>query len=296
VPHQLEKVKLRDGRELEYLVEGDPDGFPLVMHHGTPGSGVTYPQLSRACREHGLSLVMYTRAGYGTSTPRPDRRVADVTDDVADLLDHLGHGEFLTLGWSGGGPHALACAARLPDRCLAAATGAGAAPYETGGRLDFLADMGPENIKEFGAALEGRSALEPYLERERAELLESTPETIGEALGGLVSPVDKAYAHGEFAEHLFDSFSHALSLGIEGWAEDDLAFTRPWGFELEEIDAVPVSVWQGREDRMVPFAHGEHLASRLPTGRAHLYDDEGHLSLMARVGDVVADLRERAGL
>ena len=289
-------VAMRDGRTLEYLVEGDPSGVALVLHHGTPGAGVPYPQFDRACWERGVALVQYTRAGYGGSTRRPGRSVGDVTEDISDLLDELGVEQFLTLGWSGGGPHSLACGARLAGRCLAAATGAGAAPFETDGELDFLAGMGPENEVEFGAAVSGLEDLVPYLEGEAAAFRRTTPEEIADAMGGLVSEVDRAYATGEFAEHMHAGFTRATDEGIWGWVDDDLAFTRGWGFRLEDVTDVPVSVWQGREDRMVPFAHGVYLADHLPGARRHLYDDEGHLSLVGRVGDIIDDLRERAGL
>jgi pimeloyl-ACP methyl ester carboxylesterase len=286
-----EQCKTTDGRIIEFLVEGDPDGFPLVHHHGTPGSAVPYPTYSQAAAERGLALIQYSRAGYGESTPRPDRTVGDVAADIAAILDHRGDREFVTLGWSGGGPHSLACAALLPDRCRAAATGAGVAPY-LAEDLDFLDGMGPENHEEFGAAVAGRHALEPYLEKEAGEMTTVTAERIAEALGGLVSPVDKAYATGEFAERLLTSFRRACLHGIEGWAEDDLAFTRPWGFETSDI-TVPVSVWQGAQDRMVPFSHGKWLAANIPGATVHLDDDQGHLSLWGRIGEILDELAER---
>jgi pimeloyl-ACP methyl ester carboxylesterase len=287
--------QLPDGRVLEYLVEGDPQGLPLVLHHGTPGSAVPFPRASAAAAERGLALVLYTRAGYGGSTAAPGRVVADVAADVSALLDHLGRDEFLSLGWSGGGPHSLACAALLPDRCRAAATGAGAAPYDTGGELDFLDGMGPENVAEFTAALAGRDRLEPYLQREAAKLTQVTPEEIAEAMGGLVSEVDKAYATDEFARRMHASFGNGLRAGVEGWAEDDLAFTRPWGFDLGAI-TVPVSVWQGAQDLMVPFAHGQWLAAHVAGARVHLYDDEGHLSLWSKLHLILDDLLDLAGV
>jgi pimeloyl-ACP methyl ester carboxylesterase len=286
---------MRDDRSLEYRVEGDPTGLPLVFHHGTPGAGVPWPMVSEACRERGVALVLYTRAGYGTSTRRAGRTVADVAQDVADLLDHLGQDAFITLGWSGGGPHSLACAHGLTGRCLAAATGAGVAPFRTDDELHFLEGMGPENHREFNAALAGLDELVPYLEKEAEELLATTPEEIADALGGLVSEVDKAYATGAAAERMHAAFTHGLSNGIWGWADDDTAFTRDWGFGLDELGTVPVSVWQGRQDLMVPFAHGIYLADHIPGARPHLYDDEGHLSLNGRIGDIVDDLLERAG-
>ena len=222
---------------------------------------------------------------------RPDRTVADVAEDIAAILDHRGHTDFVTLGWSGGGPHSLACAAMLPDRCLAAATGAGVAPYRAEG-LDFLDGMGPENHKEFGAAVAGRHVLEPYLEQEAEDLTTVTAEQIADALGGLVSPVDKAYCTGDHAQRMLASVRRATMNGVEGWAEDDLAFTRDWGFDVGDI-SVPVSVWQGAQDRMVPFSHGKWLAAHVPGAAVHLDDDQGHLSLWARIGEILDDLLER---
>lgn len=288
-------VMLPDGRRLEYLVEGDPDGFPLVLHHGTPGSAVPFPRAAEAAGERGLALVLYSRAGYADSSPDPGRDVANVAADIAALLDSLGRDEFVSLGWSGGGPHSLACAALLPQRCRAAATGAGVAPYETGGELDFLAGMGTENVEEFSAALAGRETLEPLLKREADKLTGVTAEQLGKALGDLVSPVDQAYATGEFAERLLASFTRGCAGGIEGWAEDDLAFVHDWGFDLGAI-SVPVSIWQGAEDHMVPFAHGQWLARHVPAARVHLYDDEGHLSLWSKLDVIFDDLEDLAGL
>jgi pimeloyl-ACP methyl ester carboxylesterase len=286
-----QQIRTPDGRTLEYLVEGDPRGYPLVHHHGTPGSAIAYPAYAAAAQERGLALIQYSRAGYGESSPRPDRTVADVADDITALLDHLGHDDFVTLGWSGGGPHSLACAARLPGRCRSAATGAGVAPF-LAEDLNFLEGMGPENHEEFGAALEGRDALEAYLEKEAAEFGAATAEQVADALGGLVSPVDKAFATGDFAARTLASFQRGCLNGVQGWADDDLAFTRHWGFELADI-TVPVSVWQGAQDRMVPFAHGKWLAAHVPGAAVHLDDDQGHLSLWSRIGAILDDLLER---
>jgi len=265
------------------------DDQPLVFHWGTPGAAVWFEPLETAAARMGLRLVMYSRPGYAGSTPRPGRSVADAADDVAAVLDALGADSFVTLGWSGGGPHALACAALLPDRCLAATSLACVAPYAAEG-LDWMAGMGAENIEEFSAALEGEEALNAALERMAKDLEAVQGGDVAAALGGLVSDVDKAALTGEFADTLAEAFRRSVSSGIAGWRDDDLAFTRSWGFDLDAIRR-PVAVWQGGQDRMVPFSHGQWLASHIPTARVHLSPDEGHLSLGAASLDrIVADL------
>ena len=211
--------------------------------------------------------------------------------DVAAILDTLGADRFVTLGWSGGGPHAVACAALLPDRCAAAASLAGVAPWPAEG-LDWLAGMGPENVEEFSAALEGERGLTAALLRMAKGLEAIRGAEVAAALGGLVSDVDKRALTGEFADMLAESFRRSVSTGIAGWRDDDLAFTRSWGFDLRAIRR-RVAVWQGGQDRMVPFAHGQWLAAQIPTARVHLYPDEGHLSLgVASLDGIVADLAE----
>jgi pimeloyl-ACP methyl ester carboxylesterase len=214
--------------------------------------------------------------------------VADVAGDVAAILDALGLDHFATIGWSGGGPHALACAALLPDRCMGAASLAGVAPFDAEG-LDFLAGMGEENINEFGTAVRSRAELETLLEQWRAGLAQVSGEQIAAALGDLVDEVDRAALTGELAEAMAGLIRHSLSAGSAGWLDDDLAFVRPWGFEVGAI-RVPVSIWQGAHDRMVPFAHGEWLAANVAGARAHLYDDEGHISLVQRMPRILEEL------
>jgi len=282
-------IDLPHGRVLEFVSAGPAGGTPLVFHHGTPMSAVLFEPLVAAAAEHGLRTVAYSRPGYGRSTAKLGRSVADAAADVAGVLDALDADSFYTLGWSGGGPHALACAALLPERCLAAASLAGVAPYPAEG-LDWLGGMGEENIEEFALVLKGAGALTPWLERESQKLVAIKGPEVAEALGGLVSEVDRAALTGEFAEYSARSMRHALSTGVAGWRDDDLAFMHPWGFELRSITR-PVAVWQGGEDRMVPFAHGAWLADHVPTALRRLHPTEGHLSLgVARVHDIVEDL------
>ncbi|MHA3702289.1 alpha/beta fold hydrolase [Jatrophihabitans sp. YIM 134969] len=271
---------LPDGRNVDLALAGDPTAPAVVFHHGTPQAHEEYPPLVEAVTSRGLRWIARSRPGYGGSTRRPGRTVRDDADDVAAVLDALGVERFLSMGWSGGGPHALASGAVLAPRCAGVVSIAGVAPYvgaaESG--LDFLEGTGPENHEEFGAALESEQALRTYLEPQAAELVGVTGAQVGEALGGLVDAPDLAVLTGGYAEHVAASFRESVSSGVDGWADDDLAFTTPWGFELTDV-TVPVAVWQGSEDRMVPYAHGQWLAEHLPDARVHLLPGEGHLSV-----------------
>lgn len=281
-------VTTPDGRTLEAWTFGPEDGEVLVSHHGTPGVGLPYRPQVEAAVARDLRIVCYSRPGYGASTTQPGRRVVDAAADVAAILDALGVSTFRTVGASGGGPHALACRAALPDRCLAAVSIAGVAPYPAEG-LDWFDGMGPENVEEFGLALLGADALTPFLEQFAGLMQGITAADLAESMGGLLSDVDKAHATGEFAEHLLESFQLALANGIGGQRDDDLAFTRDWGFDPAGLTSV--AVWQGAQDRMVPYGHGVWLAEHIPAARRRLFDDEGHLSLgIGRFDQILDDL------
>jgi pimeloyl-ACP methyl ester carboxylesterase len=288
------QVELTDGRVIEVLSDGPEDGMPLVFQNGTPTAAMLFPPLVEIAAARGLRTVTYSRPGYAGSTPRPGRSVADAAADVTALLDAIGADRFVTIGWSGGGPHALACAALLADRCAAAVSLSGVAPYPAAG-LDWLAGMGPENVEEFTLTLQGESALTPWLEEAAKQLATVQGSDVAAALGGLVSDIDKASLTGDYAEFVAATFRRAVSAGVAGWRDDDLAFAKPWGFELDAIER-PVAVWQGGEDRMVPMAHGEWLAEHIPGAHKHLYPDEGHLSLgVSALHRVVDNLVELAG-
>jgi pimeloyl-ACP methyl ester carboxylesterase len=166
-------VQSSDGRDLDVLRHGPPDAFPLVFHCGTPNAPDEFATLFDAVDERGWQLVAHARPGYAGSARHEGRTVADVAGDVAAILDSFELERFVTLGWSGGGPHALACAALLPDRCAAATSLAGVAPFDAEG-LDFLAGMGPENVEEFGAATRSPAELQAFLDGFAAELRDVT--------------------------------------------------------------------------------------------------------------------------
>jgi pimeloyl-ACP methyl ester carboxylesterase len=285
-------VTLRDGRTLHIYDEGDPNGHVVVEHHGTPGSGLAYePDIEKA-RERGLRLIGYDRAGYGTSTPNPGRVVADIAKDIADVLDALGVERFATIGGSGGGPHTLALGALLADRGVGVAAIASPVPWEAEG-IDWLEGQGEQNRQEWAAALQGPEALEAFLEPMAQEMLAASAEDLRDVLVTLLPPVDREVLTGERAEHTKRMFARAVATGVAGWRDDDLAFTRPWGYELADI-GVPVLLWQGVQDLMVPVAHGRWLAERIPGVEAHISEEDGHLSIaVGRLGEIFDWLRDR---
>jgi len=280
-------ITLGDRRQLEIRVSGPPDGLPLIFHHGTPFSSVPLRIIERPAHARGLRFVTFSRAGYGTSTRHPGRSVADVVADTEAVLASLSAERCVVAGWSGGGPHALACAARLPQ-AESALVIAGVAPFVGSDGLDWIAGMGEDNVVEFGAALEGPDALRPYLQAQAAMLAGAAPDEIVSAMASLVPPVDQTALSGDLSEDVIAGMREGLAHGIDGWLDDDLAFVAPWGFELSEISR-PVSLWQGSSDLMVPFAHGEWLAARVPGASVHLVPDAGHFSVAGGNADVMLD-------
>lgn len=280
-------ITLADDRLLDIAVSGPQDGVPLVFHHGTPGSVHPYGSVARAAHARGLRLVTYSRAGYGASTRRPGRTVADVAGDIGAILDDLDAPRCLTAGWSGGGPHALATAALLTDRVAGVLVIAGVAPYEADG-LDFLAGMAQPNIDEFRLAVEGEAALRPACVADAAHISDTDAAGVIAGLGSLLPDVDRAVLTDEFGADVAAGFHEGFRNGVDGWIDDDLAFVRPWGFDLAAVSA-PSFLWQGSADLMVPFAHGQWLAAHLPGVRSHLLDGEGHLSVSVGALDAMLD-------
>jgi pimeloyl-ACP methyl ester carboxylesterase len=288
------EVEAEDGRRLEGLVAGADEGPVVLMHHGTPGSGtLVWPPHEDLARERGLRLVEYSRPGAAASDRLEGRTVGQCAQDAAAIADSLGAEAFYTAGGSGGGPHALACAALLPDRVIAAATIAGVAPVNADG-LDWLDGMGDENLEEFAAAEQGPEALEKFIARWAEVEREITGDRILESLGDLVAPPDAEVLTGEYADHAAAATRDALEHGYWGWFDDDLAFVRDWGFSLDSIE-IPVTIWQGREDRFVPLAHAEWLAANVPGAKSNLLDDHGHLSLAVAHFDLILDDLTAAG-
>lgn len=282
-------VRLGDGRVLDVLTADPIGGVPLVFHIGTPAGAAIYQPLVDAARARGFRMVHYSRPGYGSSTARAGRSVADAAQDVAAVLDAIGADRFATIGFSGGGPHGLACAALLPGRCLAAASVSGLAPYGVAD-LDWFAGMEQDNREEFSLAIAGGPGHTLRLESQVSEvaaLLARSPDA-----AALSDPATADIA--AFKQFLATSFGRALQNGIQGWRDDDLAFTRAWGFDPAVISC-PVAVWHGEQDQAVPPQHGRWLAAHIPNVRAHFDPERGHGDLFRlHVREIVDELADLA--
>lgn len=277
---RLRTLETPDGRTLAFATWGDPDGFPVVSLHGTPGCRLNRWPNEDVYRQAGVWYVTHDRAGYGQSDRHHGRSVADEAADVAALADELGLDRFGLTGGSGGGPHSLACAALLPERVVRAICVVGIAPFGAPGldEDDWFAGMDEENVKEVRKALAGEDVLTPSLEQLQKEMEERVsvdPSTVLDDFE--LSDSDRAeLARPEVQELIRDTTFEQNVNGVDGWVDDDLAFLKPWGFDVGSI-SVPVLVRYGLTDVLVPPAHGEWLAANVPGCLIEIETSAGHL-------------------
>jgi len=266
-----------DGRTLHVYDTGGT-GLPVVWHHGTPNIGEPPEPLFPAADRLGIRWVSYDRPGYGGSSMRRGRDVASAAADVAAIADALALDRFAVMGHSGGAPHALACAALLPDRVVAVVGVAGPAPFDADG-LDWFAGMADSQVASLGAAAAGRAAKEEY------EIADGghDPEFI---------PADRATLQGPWS-WVLDVIVPAVEAGPDARIDDDLAFVSPWGFDIAQVVA-PVLLLHGGRDRMVPAAHSAWLARRCVRAELRLSPEDGHLSILDTAESALEWLRVHA--
>jgi len=263
-------VRLADGSVLHAydVPAAHRPRLTLAWHHGSPQTGAPLPPVIEAAAERGIRVFSYARPAYGGSDARTGRDVASAAADVAAVADALGIGRFAAMGASGGAPHALASGALLPERVPAVVTLAGIAPFTTD--FDWFAGMAsPDGIRSAFDGRAARAAFEETAEFDPAQFL----------------PVDYAALEGPWSS-LGDDVARAGEFGMAGLIDDDVAFARPWGFELADVP-VPVLVVQGEEDRVVPRSHGEWMARQLPRARLVLRPGDGHISVLAALPDAL---------
>jgi len=267
-------AKARDGRTLAFVQRGAEDGVPVIVCHGTPGSRRSRHPDPEMYRRHGVRMVAYDRPGYGASDPNIGRSVADAASNIEAIADELGLDRFAVVGGSGGAPHALACGALLEERVLRVGALVTPAPSDTDD-FDFYEGLAEVNVREFGAAIQGREAIEAFIQP-YVDQLRTDPDAVIEEIVSELPEVDREIASREgFRSIMRESFAEAARQGVRGWADDDLAFAKSWGFEPEDVHA-EVRLWQGELDVLAPRTHGEYVASRLPNARFELLEGGGH--------------------
>jgi pimeloyl-ACP methyl ester carboxylesterase len=285
-------VTTPDGRTLGVAEYGPEDGSPIVGIHGTPGCryGGPPPEKPDLYDRLGVRSILFDRPGYGLSTRRPGRKVADVADDVRAIVDHLGIDRFAVTGGSGGGPRSLAVATLLADRVTRAACVVGVAPFGEEGlpQDEWLEGMTQGNVDEFRWALEGEESLIPNLQRLAAEELPRVKADPSNPFGEEYELSDgdrEIMSRPAYHERMIRMIQESYRTGVFGWVDDNLTFVRPWGFNLADL-RVPTTVWFGVDDTLVPAAHGEWLAAHTPgVSVVRMYG--GHMELTNRVEDLV---------
>jgi pimeloyl-ACP methyl ester carboxylesterase len=270
------ELGLPDGRHLTYCLYGPEDGEPVMFHFGTPGTRFLAQERINVIDGLGVRVLVADRAGYGGSTRLPGRSVADVAADVTALVDHLGWDRFAVWGGSGGAPHALACAAQLGDRVTRCASVVGPAPFDAD-RLEWFDGMSPGNVEEFTRAKSGEAAYRPLVEqlaRDGVAAVEAGSVPLSDDYQ--LPEADRVALAEQLKDpgHLFRTRTAYIG-GIDGWVDDCIAFTRPWGFDLTRISA-PVSVWYGPDDVLCPRGHADWLLSHIPGAEAHVLPG-GHI-------------------
>jgi pimeloyl-ACP methyl ester carboxylesterase len=284
-PARTRTVETADGRRLRVEVAGDARRV-VVVHVGTPNAGVLYDRWMHDAATRGLTLVAYDRPGYGGSSPKPGRSVADCAADLRTISAELGFERCAVWGISGGGPHALACAALVDDLVAAAAVLGSPAPFNAPG-FDFFAHMPDEFRTDHELFLQDRDEWERDAREERERRLALSLDEFIEQWSAGKPRADRMALHGEFGAWLHRVTQTALAPGAGGWIDDDVAiFRSPWGFDARSI-RVPVKLWHGLDDPTVSIEHARWLAENIPGAQAQLRDGDGHTGVAARrIGEV----------
>jgi pimeloyl-ACP methyl ester carboxylesterase len=280
-------IELADGRSLAFAEWGDPQGRPVLLFHGRPGSRLLCPDEDTTGTE-GVRLVTIDRPGYGRSDPRPGRTLLDWADDVLALADRLELPRFSVVGWSSGGPHALACGARIPERVQSVGLAASSGPLdEVPGEWE---DVSPEFRSLVERLRHDFAGALPDIRR-RVQWFADDPESVlGKISADRHDPDDDLLAREEILEPMKVCMREGARQGSAGFVSDWVAEYLPWGFSLSDIPH-QVHVWWGEEDILVRRAHADFLASSLPRAKLITYSGEGHLAVLGHWGEMLAALR-----
>ena len=271
----MAEIKKSNNKIIEILDNEVQSDKAIIFHHGTPGDASFWQPWLDTAATFGMRAISYSRAGYGRSSRNLGRTVFSNNTDISEILDSLKISCFISIGWSGGGPHALATTCDY--RNFGAICLAGVGAYDAAD-LNFLEGMGQENHDEFGAALLGEKSITDWLMEFASNLQSVTGAEVLEAFGSLIGKADKAVLQDGYADEMAQVMRKGLALGFTGWVDDDLAFVKEWGFKLSAISK-PVFLWQGDDDLMVPHAHSLWLEKNIPTAVLRSIPAQGHISI-----------------
>ncbi|WP_329566679.1 alpha/beta fold hydrolase [Kitasatospora sp. NBC_01266] len=268
-------VKTADYRRLAVQTFGDPGGRPVFLMHGTPGSRVGPIPRSTVLYNLGVHLISFDRPGYGSSDRLIGRQVASAAADVQAIADELGLERFAVVGRSGGGPHALACGALLPDRVHRVAALVSLAPWNAEG-LDWYGGMAPSNIRDYRAAERDHQRIAASMEQ-RARRIRDDPTSLLAGLRSELSGTDRVVvSDAGIRRLLLSNYREAFRQNADGWIDDVRAFTTDWGFTAQDVTAA-TWLWHGADDMFSPVDHSRWLAAHLPHATLFLEPGAAHL-------------------
>jgi pimeloyl-ACP methyl ester carboxylesterase len=278
-------VRAAGGRRLSTQMYGDPDGRPILLLHGTPGSRLGPHPRSAVLHRLGVQLISFDRPGYGESDRLEGRKVADAAADVLAIADAYGLEKFAVVGRSGGGPHALACAALLPERTTRAAVLVSIAPHGAVG-LDWFDGMSQSNVIEFTAAAKGYEDIVAHTKAVANAVRADPGSLIAKLQAELPDPDRRVVADRGIRSMLVETHAEALRTSDFGWIDDALAFCSPWGFDLAAV-TVPVLLWHGANDVFSPASHARWLAERIPSATVVVQAGAAHFGALDVLPDIL---------
>lgn len=288
----MNTVSLDDGRTVAYAEWGDRTGRPLFSLHGTPGCRLSRHPDFRLWSDLRLRVITLDRPGYGSSTPLPGRRVGHAAHDVSAVADALGVERFLVIGGSGGGPHALACAAGLGDRVTACAAVASAAPL-TRDEVNGLIRLNQESYQVFAA--QGREGMAKFLADLRNAILADPSGAMSVNLADSPKADLEWYARADVQAVQRESLLEALRPGVQGWVDDAVSiFHDDWGIDWTDTPC-PVRFWHSDDDANGPLAAIHRLAATIPDARVQIWHGQGHSAPSRHMTEILTELTQVAG-
>ena len=278
-------VELQDGRKLEFIDNGLESNKAIVLHHGSPMEMLYFQGLLASLAARGVRAIAYTRPGYGESTRHPGRSVIDNNADLAAVLSHLNISQFVSLGWSAGGPPTLA--STLLDGCLGVSVVATPAPFDQPD-LDCFAGMTDSFAAECRACSTNIAASFDFKQAHISDVLALTPDLLLTAFSNRPAYAKYEAGYKTMACDLSTSLMRGVSPDAMGFAEDDYSWLKPWGFNVYSINT-PVQMWIGDTDEFIPVSHAQWFAKHVRNIDLHILEGQDHISIMVEYVDHILE-------